>query len=190
VRSTPFFSQRRAEVVMRCLRLSGGPKRFRTLRQGDVFHERDLGKAAGGGVQGARYEDALVAGGYARPAGAQVHGPFDYAQERVGAGDAHVEPSPAPARAGEPVHDQRVGLRRRDAVRVQKEQDGAGRARGAGVHSAGPPAWGRDHEIRPGDGRGPPCHPCLPPSTTITCRATTPAAARAIRGYRRWFQLR
>ncbi len=101
-------------------------------RQRDVFHQRQVGKAADRPECFARDEDCLIAGGDAGQPRAPIDHAGDEGKERMPPGDAQIEATPRAA--GERSRNQAVGIVRQNRIGMQEHKRVAGAERCAGIH--------------------------------------------------------
>ena len=132
VRITPLCSQRRPEVTAGAAMQIWAAQAFEPPRDGDVLHQRQVGKAADRFERFTGDEDRLVAGGDAGQARAPIDHAGDNDEQRMASGNAQVEA--APGAAGQRCIDQAIGSNGQRRVGVQEEERVAGAERGAGIH--------------------------------------------------------
>ncbi|MDT4883070.1 hypothetical protein FQZ97_1190800 [compost metagenome] len=100
----------------------------------DVFHQGLIGVATHGFEGLADDEDGLIAGGDARPAGAQVHQAGDHAQHGVRPVDDHIKATPQGGGLQHRLAHGGEGAFGQERVGVQEQQHVAGGPSRAQVH--------------------------------------------------------
>ena len=121
-------------------------------RQGDVLHQRQIGKAADGAKRHAADKNCLIAGRDAGEPRAPIDHSRDQRKQRMTAGNTQVETAPSAVRsaARKCSGNEAIGIVRQRCIGMKKDQDIAAAERRAEVHRGAAVARAHNHPIRQG----------------------------------------